>query len=104
MTLKRGPNATSMARRFRNPRTESVAIERGRTASDAHGHHDREKISVLSFFRCAAGPKHGRIELAAEAERDFVVRQRTEDVQEVLGVETDGDVGASVVDRQLVEA
>src|ERR1019366_8695295 len=68
------------------------------SGSDAHRHHDREKL-----------PRAGRlydsgIELAAEPEHALVFVESAQHVEEVLGVEAYRHVGARVLDGNLVGA
>ncbi len=70
-------------------------------ALDAH-RHDHGDVARVA----ARGGRLDdcRIEIAAHPDRDLVVDHGPEHVEEVARVEADRDVGAVVVDRELVEA
>src|SRR5277367_3977020 len=103
MTLTRGAGSKSTLARLRRSRTRrcwrsSVGMDRRRPAgapSDPH-RHDHGDVALVA--RLSAGAEHGGVELAGDAEDDLVVVDGGEHVEEVLGVEADGELGAVVFD------
>src|SRR5262245_45634374 len=103
-TVKRVSSARSARSMLRNCRSASDSMRnapKGRPDLDAHRHDDRLVALVVALGR---GLDDRGIEIAADAEDHLVVVERAEHVEEVPGVEADHDLGARVVDADLVEA
>src|SRR4051812_44675969 len=86
--------AVGAASSFRT--NEKAARGRGLVASfrrsDAHRHHDVAVLEVTRLFRTHLA---GRLRVL-ELESDFAARRRFQEIQQVAGVEADGD-GLAVV-------
>src|SRR5262245_21756660 len=89
-TLNRSPRDTSTRERFRNARTSTLSTYRGRIAtqtarsplvSDAHRHHDRKELPIRRR-RTASRPQHGRIQLSRQTNRNLLVRDCRQHVEE----------------------
>src|SRR5690606_10320058 len=99
-TLKRGPGERSRSARLRKPRTRSRSTRSADMPLDAHRHHDADEARR----RVADRLENARIELARELQRDLVLAQRSEHVEQVARVEADRHRVARVVDVELLAA
>src|SRR5690606_34160167 len=70
-------------------------------ASDPHWHDDSQIVAIPSF---TARADHGWIQLTTQAQDHFVVSDGAKDVQEILGVETNGELLTIVVYRKLIKS
>src|SRR5690606_2389409 len=77
-TLKRGPGERSRSARLRKPRTRSRSTRSADMPLDAHRHHDADEARR----RVADRLENARIELARELQRDLVLAQRSEHVEQ----------------------
>src|SRR5258708_20790659 len=103
-TVKRGSSATSARSTLRNWRSASDSMRNGATGTvllNAHRHDDGFVAVVVAL---GGGLDDRGIEIAADAEDDLFVVERAEDVEEVLRVESDDDLGSRVIDGNFVEA
>ena len=67
---------------------------------DPHRHDDRDVVVLV----VGGGAQHGRIELAAQSDGDFVLALHgVEHIEQIARVEANADFRSVIIDRNLIE-
>src|SRR5262245_39291023 len=107
-TLKRGCGCHFTRRKLRNPSAamawNSKEVSRPRRRGSEPHRHDDAQVVLPRPALLRPGPQHAGVELAGQLELDFLAVHLAQEIDQVVGVEPDGEVAAVVADVEFLLA